>query len=154
MERTLVLLKPDAVQREYVGELIATFERRGLKIVGLKLKQLDDALLKEHYSHISDKPFFPEISSFMSSVPVVCLALEGIDAVEAVREMTGVTLSRKAAPGTIRGMGAMSLQCNLVHTSDSLGSAELELERFFSKDELFSYEKLLDQVVYSAGERS
>ena len=114
MERTLVLLKPDALQRELVGEIINKFERKGLKLVGLKMSQLTSDILSEHYSHIADKPFFPEIRDFMASTPVICLAIEGVDAVDTVREMTGITLSRTADTGSIRGQFAMSIQCNLV----------------------------------------
>lgn len=153
MERTLVLLKPDAVQRELLGEIIGRFERKGLKIVGLKMSQLTDEMLASHYSHIADKPFFPEIASFMASTPVVCMAIEGVDAVETVRSMTGATLSRSADTGSIRGTYAMSIQCNLIHTSDSKENAAIELDRFFLKSEIFEYNKITDVVIYSTNEK-
>ena len=153
IERTLVLIKPDAFQRELIGEIITAFERKGLKIVGLKMKHLSDEILKEHYLHISDKPFFPEIQSFMSSTPVICMAIEGCEAIDTVREMSGVTLSRTADTGSIRGRFAMSVQCNLIHTSDSKESASIEINRFFSENELFEYNKITDVVIYSSNER-
>ena len=153
MERTLVLLKPDSIQRELVGNIINRFERKGMKIVGLKMSQLDSDILVAHYKHISDKPFFPEIRDFMSSTPVVCMAVEGVDAISTVREMAGVTLSRTASNGSVRGDLAMSIQCNLIHTSDSLESAEVELARFFNQDEIFEYNKITDIVIYSSNEK-
>ena len=153
MERTLVLLKPDAIQRELLGEIISRFERKGLKIVGLKMSQLDTSILEDHYSHIADKPFFPEIRDFMASTPVVCMAVEGVGAVSTVREMAGVTLSRTADNGSIRGEFAMSIQCNLVHTSDSLENAQEELDRFFLEEEIFEYNKITDIVIYSSNEK-
>jgi nucleoside-diphosphate kinase len=153
MERTLVLLKPDSIQRELVGNIINRFERKGMKIVGLKMSQLDSDILVDHYKHISDKPFFPEIRDFMSSTPVVCMAVEGVDAISTVREMAGVTLSRTASNGSVRGDLAMSIQCNLIHTSDSLESAEVELARFFNQDEIFEYNKITDIVIYSSNEK-
>jgi len=153
MERTLVLLKPDSIQRELVGNIINRFERKGMKIVGLKMSQLDSDILVDHYKHISDKPFFPEIRDFMSSTPVVCMAVEGVDAISTVREMAGVTLSRTASNGSVRGDLAMSIQCNLIHTSNSLESAEVELARFFNQDEIFEYNKITDIVIYSSNEK-
>ena len=103
VERTLVLLKPDAVQRDLVGEILARLERKGLKIVGLKLMRLSNELLDEHYSHLVGRPFFPEVKSFMQRTPVVACCLEGVDAVNTVRQLCGITKAREAAPGTIRG---------------------------------------------------
>lgn len=153
MERTLALIKPDAVQRGLIGTIIARFERKGLKVVGLKVMNLTDAILDEHYSHLTDKPFFPRIKSFMRSTPVVALCLEGLEAVDTVRTLCGITNSRKADPGTIRGDLAMSIQCNLVHASDSIETAAAEVPRFFSPDELFTYASAADETVYASDER-
>ena len=153
MERTLVLLKPDAVQRDLIGEILARLERKGLKIVGLKMMQLSDALLDEHYSHLVGRPFFPEVKSFMQRTPVVACCLEGTDAVDAVRLLAGITKAREAAPGTIRGEFAMSVQANLIHCSDSLETAKVEVPRFFTPEELFEYQDILEQYVYNSSER-
>ena len=153
VERTLVLIKPDAVQRGMIGLIAGRFESKGLKVAGLKLMQLTDGILNEHYAHLSDKPFFPRIKSFMQETPVVALCLEGVDAVDVVRGLCGVTNARQAAPGTIRGDLGMSVQCNLVHASDSLETARDEVPRFFSEDELFTYAKAEDAVVYASDER-
>lgn len=153
MERTLILIKPDAVARGLAGTVLGRFEQKGLKIAGMKLIQLTDALLKEHYSHLASKPFFPTIAEFMSRTPVIALCLEGKEAVEVCRSLCGVTNSRKAAPGTIRGDFGMSMQCNLVHASDSVETAAAEVARFFAPEELFSYEPALINYLYAADER-
>jgi nucleoside-diphosphate kinase len=153
MERTLVLLKPDAVQRDLVGEIIARLERKGLKIVGLKMMNLSSELLDEHYSHLVGRPFFPEVKSFMQRTPVVALCLEGIDSVDTVRQLVGITKAREAAPGTIRGEFAMSVQANLIHCSDSLETAKAEVPRFFKAEELLTYEDALNTYVYNSSER-
>ncbi len=152
MERTLILIKPDAVQRGLAGEVLNRFERKGLKIVGMKMMKLTDKLLKEHYSHIADKPFFPGIAKFMKSSPVIALCVEGLDCVETVRRLCGVTLSREAQVGTIRGDYAMSIQTNIVHASDSKKTARAEVKRFFGSKELFRYEKVLSTNIYSTDE--
>ena len=154
MERTLVLIKPDALARGLVGEITTRFERKGLLLVGCKMMRLDAALLAEHYAHHVEKPFYPRIAEFMSALPVVAQCWEGVDAVRVVREMTGVTNSRQAAPGTIRGDLGMSLQCNVVHTSESVEVAESEVVRFFTLDELHDYEPPSFSVVYAADERA
>ena len=153
MEKTLILIKPDAVQRGLAGTILNRFERKGLKIVGIKMMQLTDELLKEHYSHIADKPFFPGIAKFMKSSPVIALCVEGLDAVDTVRRLCGVTKAREAEMGTIRGDLAMSIQANVVHASDSLDNAKLETERFFKAEELFSYDLVLASNIYSDDER-
>lgn len=153
MERTLILIKPDALTRGLAGEVLGRFEKKGLKIAGMKMIQLDDALLREHYSHLADKPFFPTITEFMSRTPVVALCLEGLEAVAVCRALCGVTNSRQAAPGTIRGDLGMSMQCNLVHASDSVETAQAEVARFFEESELFSYEPALLRYQYAADER-
>jgi nucleoside-diphosphate kinase len=153
MERTLIILKPDAVQRGLLGAVLSRFEARGFSIAGMKMVQLSQATLKEHYAHIADKPFFPGIASFMSSSPVVVAVVEGKDVVEATRAMCGPTNARKAASGTIRGDFSLSMQCNVIHASDSLETAQKEIARFFKPDELHSYKRLLEGITYSADEK-
>jgi nucleoside-diphosphate kinase len=152
MERTLILIKPDAIQRGLIGKIITRFEEKGLKPVGIKFLKLGDALLSEHYSHLADKPFFPGIRRFMQLTPVIAICLEGLDCVETVRSLCGITKSREAAPGTIRGDWAMSIQANLVHASDSIDTAAKEVARFFAASELFDYESALTPTVYSEDE--
>jgi len=152
VERTLVLIKPDAIQRGLIGRITSRFEDKGLKLVGIKLMKLGDQLLNEHYAHLADKPFFPGTRAFMQSTPVVAICLEGLDSVETVRRLCGITKSREAQPGTIRGDLAMSVQANLVHASDSLETAKKEVARFFGASELFEYESVLTGVVYSKDE--
>ncbi|MDO4993178.1 MAG: nucleoside-diphosphate kinase [Prevotellaceae bacterium] len=138
-ERTLVLLKPCTVQRALVGEITSIFEKKGLRIVGMKMMQLNEVILKKHYAHLVAKPFFPILRDSMMATPVIALALEGVDAIEVVRQMAGATNGRKAAPGTIRGDYSMSGQQNIVHASDGPETAAAELKRFFKDEELFSY---------------
>lgn len=138
VEQSLVLIKPDAVQRGLMGKIIARFEEKGLKIVGLKMMHLKEAVLHEHYAHVVDRPFYAELSQFMSSSPVVALALEGLNAVEVVRKLSGTD---NFEFGTIRGDYSNSQQKNLVHSSDSLETAKNEIERFFLPAELFDYHK-------------
>jgi len=139
-QRTLVLCKPDAVQRGVVGQIIARFERKGLKLAGLKMVAVDDELAGEHYAEHLKKPFYPELRGFITSSPVVAMAIEGDNAVEVVRNLMGVTNPQKAASGTIRGDFGLNLTMNLVHGSDSLASAEREIALFFKPDELFDYQ--------------
>ena len=153
MERTLVLIKPDAMQRDLVGELIQRFERKGLKLVGIKMMALSDELLDEHYSHLAGRDFFAEIKTFMRSTPIIACCWEGVDCVNTVRIMCGITKAREAAPGTIRGDLAMSVQANLVHASDSLETAEVEVPRFFKENELFDYEDVLNPFIYNSREK-
>ena len=153
MERTLVLIKPDAIQRDLSGEIITKFERKGLKLVGIKMMALSDELLDEHYSHLHGRDFFAEIKTFMRSTPVIACCWEGVDCVNTVRLLCGITKAREAAPGTIRGELAMSVQANLVHASDSVETAEVEVERFFKPEELFDYEDVLNPFIYSSREK-
>jgi nucleoside-diphosphate kinase len=154
MERTLVLIKPDALARGLVGEVTTRLERKGLLLVGCKMMRLDGDVLAEHYAHLVDKPFYPRIAEFMSGLPVVAQCWEGVDAVRVVREMTGATNSREATPGTIRGDLGMSLQCNVVHTSEDVDVAASEVGRFFAPGELHGYEPPSISVVYAADERT
>ncbi len=152
MEKTLVLLKPSCVQRQLIGEVVNRFERRGLRIAGMKMMQLSDDILREHYAHLADKPFFPTLAASMQASPVIALALEGIDAVQVVRAMTGATNGRAAAPGTIRGDYSLSNQQNIVHASDSPENALIELARFFRPEEIFEYESGAKAYIYGADE--
>ena len=152
MEKTLVLLKPGCVQRTLMGEIINRFERRGLHIVGMKMMQLDEAILREHYAHLVDRPFFPKLAESMMASPVVAMAIEGVDAVQVVRTMVGATNGREAAPGTIRGDYSMSNQQNIVHASDSTSNAQAELARFFRPEEIFDFKAALCGYVYGDGE--
>ncbi|MFA5996404.1 MAG: nucleoside-diphosphate kinase [Candidatus Paceibacterota bacterium] len=140
-EKTLIILKPDAVHRGLMGEVIGRFERKGLRIIGMKMIQLEDALLEAHYAHIKDKPFFSGIKAFMKTSPVVVMALSGINAVAATRLIVGPTKAYEGAAGTIRGDLSLSTQSNLVHASDSIENGTVEVERFFKGDELFEYKR-------------
>ena len=152
MQRTFVMLKPDALNRGLVGKAIARFEDKGLKLVAMKMLRLDDEMLKVHYAHLADKPFFPKIVEFMKRSPVVASVWEGKDSVEVVRKLCGVTNAREAAPGTIRGDYSMSIQANLVHASDSEETAKAEIARFFTDAELFEWESAAEKYKYSKDE--
>jgi len=139
LEKTLVILKPSAVQRELIGEVIRRFERKGLILAGLKMVWLSDEILSEHYAHLKDKPYFQAVKDSMKICPVVVCCWKGNDAVKVVRLLTGVTNSREALPGTIRGDFSVSMRENILHASDSPETAIEELQRFFKDDELFDY---------------
>ena len=138
-ETTLVLFKTDCVQNKLVGEILNRFEKEQFTIRGMKMIELSTELLEEHYSHVADRPFFPEIVNFMQASPVIALAIEGDDAVSRVRELLGPTNSDEAEKGTIRGDFGVGTMKNVCHASDSVESAETELNRFFSQNELFEY---------------
>jgi len=142
MERTLVLLKPCTIQRGLVGEVLKRFEQKGLRMVGIKMMQLSDEILAEHYAHLVDRPFFPGLKRSMQATPVIALCYEGVGAVDVVRQMAGATNGRKALPGTIRGDFSMSGQQNIVHASDSIENAAIEVKRFFKDEELFEYQNV------------
>ena len=152
MERTLVIIKPCAVQRGLIGEVLSRFERRGLKLVAMKMTRLDAEICRRHYAHLVDKPFYPIIEESMTAAPVVLCCMEGIDAVEVVRTMAGATNGRKALPGTIRGDYCVSHQENIIHASDSLESAAQELERFFKPEDYCSYDTPLLDYLYAKDE--
>lgn len=149
VEKSLIIIKPDAIQRSLVGEIISRFERKGLKIIGMKMMKASETLLEQHYEHIADKPFFGGIKKFMMHSPVVAMAVEGIRAVDAIRIIVGVTKGYEADAGSVRGDFTMSIQSNVVHASDSVENGEKEVTRFFSEEELFSYPKLSDVMVFS-----
>lgn len=141
-ETTLILFKPDAVQQNHVGTVLARYEAEGFQILGIKMMTLSDEILAEHYSHIADKPFFPSVRSFMQESPVVALALRGDEVISRVRDLLGPTDSKEAAAGTIRGdfgdKSGDSKMRNICHASDSPEAAEAELKRFFDPSEIFA----------------
>lgn len=147
LQTTLVLLKPDCVQRNLMGQVIARFEAKGLTILGMKMMQLDDALINEHYGFLADKPFFPAIVSYMKSSPIVAMAIRGANAVPTIRTMSGATNPVDAQPGTIRWDFALSIDGNIMHASDSVETANEELKRFFKDSEIFNYERLDNKVL-------
>ncbi|MCX8199917.1 MAG: nucleoside-diphosphate kinase [Candidatus Micrarchaeota archaeon] len=151
-ERTLIILKPDAVNRGLCGKVLARFEEKGFKIVGLKMMWLGREILEKHYAHLASKPFFPDLVGFMSSSPVILGVVEGRNAVEAVRNMCGVTDANKAAPGTIRGDFALSTSRNIIHASDSIETAKREISLFFKDEELYNYELNNKQFLYAGDE--
>ncbi|MBU2025159.1 MAG: nucleoside-diphosphate kinase [Patescibacteria group bacterium] len=152
MERTLVIMKPDALQRNLVGEIISRFERKGLKIIGMKMISIDDLKVEEHYKKYVGKDFFSHLRKFMQSSPVVAMVLEGVEAVSAVRLITGATKGREADAGTIRGDLAMGIQTNILHVSDPAENPKQEIKRFFTEDELFDYKKIDMSYIYSPDE--
>lgn len=141
MEKTLVILKPCTIQRGLIGEIVTRFERKGLRLAGMKMVWLTDEVLSEHYAHLKERSFFQRIKDAMSVCPVVVCCWEGIDAIHVVRQLAGATNGRNALPGTIRGDYSMSVQENIVHASDSPETAVVELDRFFFPNELFDYEQ-------------
>ena len=152
MQKTLVILKPSSIQRGIAGEVISRFEKKGIQIVGMKMVALSDEVLLEHYAHLIQKPFFKRIKDSMQVSPVVLMALKGLDVVNVVRAMTGVTNGRDAQPGTIRGDYSISVQENIVHASDSAEMAEIELKRFFTENEIFDYPQLMLPNIYANDE--
>lgn len=152
MEKTLVILKPSCLQRGLVGEVTKRFEQKGLRLCGMKMCQLTDEQMSQHYAQHAGKPFFQQLKDAMMVTPVIVCCYEGIDAVEVVRQMAGVTNGRKAMPGTIRGDFSMSFQENIVHTSDSIETAKIELQRFFKEDEIFDYPQPQFSFLYAADE--
>lgn len=140
------------MDRGLVGQILARFEQKGLIIAGMKMMQLDETILREHYAHLVDKPFFPSIIASMTATPVIVLCLEGKDAIQVVRLMTGVTNGRDALPGTIRGDFSMSNQANVIHASACPEDAEAELKRFFRPEEIFEWKPVSISFVYSNDE--
>ncbi len=152
MEQTLIILKPSAISRSLVGDVITRFQRKGLVIAGIKMMQLDEQILREHYAHLVDRPFFPTLLKSMMATPVIVMILGGKDVVSVVRAMTGATNSRQAAPGTIRGDFGMSGQENIIHASDSPDNAKIEIARFFRPEEIFSYTPITLPATYAPDE--
>lgn len=152
MEKTLVILKPSCLQRGLVGEVTKRFEQKGLRLCGMKMCQLTDEQMSQHYAQHAGKPFFQQLKDAMMVTPVIVCCYEGVEAVEVVRQMAGVTNGRKAQPGTIRGDFSMSFQENIVHTSDSIETAKIELQRFFKEDEIFDYPQPHFSFLYASDE--
>lgn len=148
-ERSLIIIKPDAIQRSLVGEIITRFERKGLKIIGMKMMRLNDVVVEEHYAHIKDKPFFPRIKKFMTSSPVIVMAVAGLKAIDSIRIIVGITKGFEADAGTIRGDFSLSMQSNVVHASDSVENGALEIARFFKEEEIIDYKKIDTEYIFS-----
>ncbi len=138
MQKTFVIFKPDCMAQRHVGNVLARFEAAGFDVIGCKMTRLTPALLREHYAHVATKPFYPEIEQFMSSRPVIMMALQGDNIVQQVRDLLGPTDSRKAAKGTIRGDFGTEMMKNVVHASDTVENAQAELARFFKAEELYT----------------
>ncbi len=153
MERTLIIAKPDAIQRGLIGEIIGRMERKGLKLIGMKMMTLDSALLAAHYAHLTDKPFYKGLEEFMKSSPVVAMAWEGFECVSSIRTLIGATNPREADAGTIRGDFSIGTGRNLIHASDSPENGVAEIDRFFTKEELFDYDKSEYMHIYEPFER-
>lgn len=149
MQRTIMLIKPDALQRGLVGEIVSRLERKGLKLIGIKMVNFDDNLLEEWYSHLKDKEFFPRIKTYIKWTPVVAMIWEGLEVIDAVRKIVGVTKARAAEAGSIRGDLGMSNQNNLIHASDSEEAAKKEIGLIFKSDEIFEYKSVSECLVYS-----
>ncbi len=143
LQRTLVLLKPDCVERRLMGQIIARFEAKGFNISGMKMLRVTPDLAKQHYAEHVSKPFYPSLEAFITSAPIVAMCIEGLDVIRVIREMLGATNGLNAAAGTIRGDFSSSRQMNLVHASDSLASAERELSLYFSNDQILPHKLLL-----------
>ena len=147
MQTTLVLLKPDTVQRGLIGQIISRFENKGLKIVWMKMMSLSEEIINEHYDFLADKPFFPAIKAYMTSAPVVAMAVSGTNVIKTVRILTGATNPAEAMPGSIRWDFALTIDGNVIHASDSEETAAVELKRFFKEGEITSFEKISDKIV-------
>jgi nucleoside-diphosphate kinase len=154
MEYSVILVKPDGVQRGLIGEIIHRFERKGFRLAALKMVNMTDEMLDEWYAHHKDKPFFPGLKSYMQSYPIVAMLWEGLDAAVSIRKMVGVTRARDAEPGTIRGDFAMSQQYNLIHASESNDAAEKERKIIFNDSEIFDWQKEDYTYIYLEEERS
>lgn len=143
MQRTLVLLKPDCVQRRLIGRIISRFEEKSLDIVAMKLMQVTPELSKKHYAEHVEKPFYPGLEEFITGAPVVAMIVQGLEAIQVVRDMLGATSGLKAAPGTIRGDFSGSRQMNLVHASDGADAAQREIDLYFTADEIHAFESCM-----------
>ena len=152
--RTAILVKPDGMQRGLIGEIMARFERKGLKLVGLKMMHLTDNILSEWYAEHRDKHFFDDLKSYMATMPVVAMVWQGIDAVPVVRKLVGTTLGREAEAGSIRGDFSMSQQLNLIHASATDADAQREIGIIFDRSELFDYQGAMETLIYAEYERN
>lgn len=151
-QQTVVLVKPDALQRGLTGEIISRFDRKGLKLTGIKMISLNDEILDKWYEHHKDKSFFSDLKKFMEWTPIVAMLWEGIEAISAVRKIVGTTKGREAEAGSIRGDLGMSGQHNLIHASDSEDAAKKEKDLIFEEDEIFKYESATECLIYSKEE--
>jgi len=151
-ERTLIIIKPDAIQRNLISNIVARFELKGLKLVAMKMMSIEDTLIREHYAHHVDKPFFNDLKTFMQSIPVIVMVWQGVEVVRISRQLIGATSGRKADIGTIRGDLSNSMSRNIVHGSDTVENAQEEVKRFFKTDELFDWHKTDMQHVYAPDE--
>lgn len=152
MQRTVVLVKPDALQRGLVGEIIHRFEIKGLKLVALKMTPFGEDVMDVWYAHHKDKPFFPKLKSYMTSTPIVAMIWEGLDCIATVRKMVGITKGREAEMGSIRGDFAMSGSKNIIHASDSEEASDKETKIFFNKEEIYDYKGAVDTLIYADDE--
>lgn len=153
IQQAVILVKPDGLQRGLVGEILTRFERKGLKIIAMKMVNLKDEVLDEWYAHHKDKPFFPGLKEFMTSTPIVAILVEGVDAIESVRIICGSTNARKADAGSIRGDLGMGYQMNLIHASDSEEAAAKERRLIFEDAEVFDYDKDIEVHIYTTEDR-
>ena len=147
MERTFVMIKPDGVQRGLIGEIVARFERRGLKIVAMKMMHVDEAFARKHYAVHEGKPFFEGLIRYITSAPVVAMVVEGPDAIRVVRDMVGATDPRKAAVGTIRGDYGLEIGRNLIHASDAPETADFEIGLWFTEEEIVPWQRDVDRWI-------
>ncbi len=147
MERTFVMIKPDGVQRGLIGEIVARFERRGLKIVAMKMVHVDEAFARKHYAVHEGKPFFEGLIRYITSAPVVAMVVEGPDAIRVVRDMVGATDPRKAAAGTIRGDYGLEIGRNLIHASDAPETADFEIGLWFTEEEIVPWQRDVDRWI-------
>ncbi len=152
MERTLVIIKPSAIRRDLVGEIIHRFERKGLQLSGIEMMQLNDKILDEHYDHLKNKPFFQRIKNSMMNTPVVVCCLKSVDCVKIVHVMAGCTNGREASMGTIRGDYSVSIQENIIHTSDTVENEKIEIARFFKEEEIFEFNQVCPDILYANDE--
>jgi len=150
--KTAVLVKPDVLQRGLIGEIVSRFERKGLKLVGIKMLVMTDKMLNQWYEEHKEKSFFDDLKHFMGSMPIVAMAWEGVDAVPVVRKLVGTTLGREAEAGSIRGDFGMSQQFNLIHASSDNKAAKREVGIVFDNDELFDYRGAMQSVIYAEEE--
>ncbi|MED4969966.1 MULTISPECIES: nucleoside-diphosphate kinase [Bacillaceae] len=148
MQRTFIMVKPDGVQRNLIGEIVARFEKKGFQLVGAKLMQVSRELAEQHYAEHKERPFFGELVDFITSGPVFAMVWEGENVIAAARQMMGKTNPQEAAPGTIRGDYGLTVGKNVIHGSDSPESAEREIRLFFKEEELVNYSKLMNEWVY------
>ncbi len=152
LQRSLVLLKPDCVERRLMGQIIARFEAKGLNIVAMKMLRVTPEMSKQHYAEHVSKPFYPSLEQFITSAPIVAMAVEGLDVIQLIRDMLGATSGLKAAPGTIRGDYSSSRQMNLVHASDSPESAERELKLYFADTDFCDHDLLITPALRATDE--